>query len=160
LALDIDVGDLLPPDDASYGFDNMAGVLKMSQALMERYLAAANTISRKAIGSPLPALDSKIYRIASDTLQVDRADGLPFGTRGGLLIRHQFPEDGEYEIRIDLNDTEGLSETHRLEVSIDGEQVSRFDLGPSPPSGSPYFDANISKQKVRIAAKAGPRAIG
>ena len=62
LAVDIEVEDFLPADNASYGFDNIAGVLRMSQSLMERYLAAARTISRMAVGSPPPAVDSTVYR--------------------------------------------------------------------------------------------------
>ena len=90
LGLELDIADFLPADDSSYGFDNIAGVLRMSQSLMERYLTAARIISRMAVGTPPPAVDSAVYRIASDMPRQDRQDGLPFGTRGGLLIDHFF----------------------------------------------------------------------
>lgn len=107
LALDIEVADFLPADDSSYGFDNIAGVLKLSQALMERYLSAAKTISRLAVGAPLPAVDSDTYRVAPEAQQHDRADGLPFGTRGGMLVRHFFPQDAEYDIKLEVGGGRG-----------------------------------------------------
>ena len=81
LGLELDIVDFLPADNASYGFDNIAGVLRMSQSLMERYLAAARSISRMAVGSPPPAVDSADYRPATDMPQQEQMDGLPFGTR-------------------------------------------------------------------------------
>src|SRR5438046_10048033 len=80
--VELDVTELLPPDDASYGFDNMAGVLKVSQSLLERYLAAARKISRTAVGSAPAAPVAKTFRVPDELPQMDRAEGLPFGTRG------------------------------------------------------------------------------
>ena len=79
LALDVDIVDFLPADDSSYGFDNIGGVLRISESLLERYLAAAKTISRMVVGSPLPTPQSEVYRNAQDLQQHDRIDGLPFG---------------------------------------------------------------------------------
>jgi hypothetical protein len=120
LALDIDADKLLPADDSSNGFDNMAGTLRMSQSLMERYLSAAKTISRMAVGDAPPAVESKIYRVSADLQQYDRMEGLPFGSRGGTLIRHLFPRDAEYEIKIELAGARAGTDTHQLEVSVDG----------------------------------------
>ena len=82
LALDVDVSSLLPKDDASYGFDNV-GVGDFSPTLLERYLAAAQKVSRLALGSPLPSPTSHIVVLPADLTQEDHVDGLPFGTRGG-----------------------------------------------------------------------------
>jgi hypothetical protein len=133
LGLDINVSALLPPDDVSYGFDNIAGVLKISPTLMERYLVAAQRVSRLATGTPQPAVNIDYFRIADDLSQESHLPGLPLGTRGGTLIAYTFPMDGEYEIRPrltrDLN--EGMpayTETQYLEISIDGERVGVFSL--------------------------------
>ena len=90
LAVEIDAVDFLPADDSSFGFDNIGGVLKMSQSLMERYLGAARTISRLAVGSPPPAIASDTYQAAQDLPQHGRVEELPFGTRGGLFVEHLF----------------------------------------------------------------------
>ena len=123
LALNVNTADLLPADDASNGFDNMAGTLRVSQSLMERYLSAAKTISRMAVGSPPPAVDSKMYRVAPDMQQHDRVEGLPFGTRGGILIKHLFPRDADYDIKVELAGARRLYEAQKLEISVDGEQA-------------------------------------
>ena len=133
LDLDVDVAALLPADDVSYGFDNIAGVLKMSPTLMERYLVAAQKVSRLAIGTPLPAPNIDYFRVADDLSQDEQLPGLPFGTRGGTLIRYTFPMDGVYEVRPrltrDLNESVPLyTEDQLVEVSIDGERVGTFTL--------------------------------
>ena len=120
LALEVDVSSLLPPDDASYGFDNIAGVLKMSPTLMERYLSAAQKVSRLAVGAPLPRPNIDYFRVADDLPQDSHLPGLPFGTRGGMKIGYAFPMDAEYEIRprlaSDLNEQVPLySETQEFE---------------------------------------------
>src|SRR5262249_27137084 len=103
LGLDIDVRSMLPADDSGYGFVNIADVLSVSPGLMERYMAAAGKIGRLPLGDPTmrPAVAS--YPVSPMTLQDDRmSEDLPFGTRGGVAIRHQFPVDGEYIIRVQL----------------------------------------------------------
>ena len=148
LALEIDVDDFLPADDASFGFDNIGGVLRMSQSLLERYLDASRAISRLAVGSPPPVPFSETFRTAQDEQQHDRAAGLPFGTRGGMLVSYQFPVDADYDLLIQLSGARGSREEHRLEVTIDGEPV---DLGDQEPG---------STIELRVPIAAGPRGIG
>jgi hypothetical protein len=105
LALEVDPAALLPPDDSVNGFDNNADMLSVSPALLERYLAAAATISAIAVGSPNIAASSETYRIRGDASQTGRNEALPPGTRGGLMARHTFPLDGEYVIKIKLLDS-------------------------------------------------------
>ncbi len=133
MAVQVDVGSLLPPDDASYGFDNMAGVLRMSPTLMERYLSAAQKVGRLAIGTPVQTPDAELYRIPDDLPQEQHLDGLPFGTRGGTLIQHAFPVDGEYSIKVRLaRDFEDYvpvwPDDQQLEVSVDGRRVQLFTV--------------------------------
>ena len=133
LGLDIDVSALLPPDDVSYGFDNIAGVLKMSPTLMERYLVAAQRVSRLALGTPQPVANVDYFRITDDLSQDSHLPGLPLGTRGGTLIDYVFPMDGEYEIRPrltrDLNESMPVyTEAQHLEISLDGDRIGLFTL--------------------------------
>ena len=135
LAVEINAPDLLPADDSSYGFDNIAGVLKMSGALIERYLSAARVISRLAVGSPPPTIDTAVYRVSAEIQQHERLEGLPFGTRGGTLIRHVFPQDAEYEMKVDISGRAANARTMpaavtepQLEISIDGQRVHLFPL--------------------------------
>src|SRR5665213_2108892 len=102
LALDIDATSMLPPDDESYGFDNIADVLKTSPSLLERYMSASWNISRLAVGDPSISATSSIIRARADLSQNEHIDGLPLGTRGGIIVRHNFPLDGEYLIKIRL----------------------------------------------------------
>ena len=133
LNIDVDVAALLPSDDSSYGFDNIAGVLKMSPTLMERYLSAAQKISRAAVGTPPPTPTVDYFRIADDRAQDRRLPGQSFGTRGGTKIHYLFPMDAQYAIRVQLSRdlNEGVpvySEDQKLEVSVDGERVQLFTL--------------------------------
>jgi hypothetical protein len=147
LNLDVDVTALLPPDDASYGFDNIAGVLKISPTLMERYLTAAQKISRTAVGLPPSSPNIDYFRVADDRAQDDRLAGQLFGTRGGAAIDYTFPMDAHYTIRVelsrDLNEQVPIYvEPQLLEVSIDGERVNVFTLPgvaapPPPPPSEP-----------------------
>ena len=159
-AIEIDAVEYLPADDSSFGFDNIGGVLKMSQALMERYLNAARTISRVAVGGPLPATTSDTYQAAQDLPQHGRVDGLPFGTRGGLFIEHLFPRDAEYDVRIELTGTRGLRENHDLEVTVDGEPVKVVTLGPQPDGQAVNPYAQASNIDFRVAVASGPREVG
>ena len=168
LALDLPIDDFLPADDASYGFDNIAGVLRMSQALMERYLAAARTISRMAVGSPPPAIDSVVYRVAEDVQQHHRVEELPFGTRGGLLVEHFFSQSADYDIKVEVSGDEGLSHPHLMEVTIDGQQVRLFEVGRPALDGPEQSSTNTAAiryatdgvYEVRVSVAGGPQAVG
>jgi hypothetical protein len=137
LHLDVEVAELLPADDSSYGFDNIAGVLKLSPTLLERYLAAADKVSRLAVGTPSQFVNIDWFRVPDDRSQEKRLPGLPFGTRGGTAIEYHFPADAEYDIAAelarDLNESMPLyAEEQRLEIAIDGERVAVFTLPAVP----------------------------
>ncbi len=131
LALNIDATKFLPPDDSSNGFDNMAGTLTSSPALMEAYLAAAGDISRLAMGTETaPTL--AVFDAPHDTSQNAYIEGLPFGTRGGMLIEHEFPADGDYIFTVKgmtgyFTAVLGNVLGEKLEVTIDGERVYLYD---------------------------------
>jgi hypothetical protein len=163
LDLKIDVTSLLPADDASYGFDNIAGVLKLNQSLLENYLAAALKIGREAVGSALPMPKSGEFRVPDELRQYDHLEGLPFGTRGGILVDYDFQQNGEYLIEVDLlcrvagcDGSAGFADTHQLEVTIDGERVQLFTFEPHETDDEDV----INGLKVRIPVKAGPRQVG
>jgi hypothetical protein len=135
LGVEIDVASLLPADDSQFGFDNVGSVLTLSPLLAERYLAVARHVRRLALGDAgvRPALDT--YEVSRLRLQDDRAgDDLPFGTRGGIAVRHHFPADGEYvfKVRLQRNSREyirGLQTAHDLDVRLDGRRIQRFTIG-------------------------------
>ena len=156
LAVDVDATVLLPADDSSYGFDNIADVLRMSPTLMEAYLAAARKIARLAGGAPPPAPNLDLFRIPEDVPQDEHIDGLPFGTRGGKLIRYNFPGDGEYVVRVRLarmmapNDMDlpTYVRPQVLEVSLDGERVKVFTLAPEKGPGVPTVGRRLGPRRV------------
>ena len=160
LAVEIEADDFLPADDASYGFDNIGGILKMSQSLMERYLSAARTIARLAVGSPPPAISADTYEAAQDLPQHGRVEQLPFGTRGGLYIEHLFPRGAEYDVRVELTGTRRLRENHDLEVTLDGEPVKLVTLGPQRDGGPDNPYAQAATLDFRLPVGAGPREVG
>ena len=131
LALDIDAAKFLPSDDSSHGFDNMAGTLTTSPALMEAYLSAAGNISRLAMGSDTaPTL--AVFDAPHDTSQNEYVEGLPFGTRGGMLIEHEFPADGDYTLTVKgmtgyFTAVLGNVKGEKLEVTVDGKRVYLYD---------------------------------
>ena len=170
LDLQVDVTDLLPADDESNGFDNIAGVLRVSPSLLEQYLAAARRISSLAVGSDTDVV-RLAYRISPDDSQEDHVEGLPLGTRGGLLFRHNFPQDAEYEfatflLRNIVGYMKGLEYGHVFEVSIDGERVFAVQVGGE--ADNLASDTNMSEAankidarlKTRVKVKAGPHMVG
>ena len=131
LALRVDATKFLPTDDSTHGFDNIAGALTVSPALMEAYLSAAGKISRLAIGN-VTAPTQWVIEVPADTAQNFHVEGLPFGTRGGILIPHQFPADGEYAFNVKgitgyFQAVLGGINGEQLEITIDGERVHLFD---------------------------------
>ena len=166
LALDVDVAALLPRDDAAFGFDNV-GVVELSPTLMERYLAAAQKISRLAVGSLAVVPGSRVVTLQPDLTQEGHLDGLPFGTRGGTMVEHTFPLDGEYEIEVRLarnrnENVEGLREPHVLEMTLDGHRLELFNVIPDRNRlGSYYADEGVDKHlNLRIPITAGPHVVG
>jgi mono/diheme cytochrome c family protein len=125
LALDIDSTALLPADDEGSGFDNSADVLRMSPALMERYLSASWNVSRMAVGNMKITPSTVVYRVRPDLSQDQHLDGLPLGTRGGIVEKHTFPLDGEYLIKVRLwrntfDLLRGVEDPHEIEIALDG----------------------------------------
>ena len=192
LALDVDGESLLPADSADHGFDNIASALAVSPALLERYMSAARRISRLAVGDPTigPALGSQTYAVPIALMQHDRmSEDLSFGSRGGMAIRHHFPLDGEYVVKVRLRRTVydfivNLHEPHDLEVRLDGKRIVRWTVGGAPP-GKPaplsfsgnivaagegvvypspdweeYMTAGDKDLEVRFPVEAGTRVVG
>jgi hypothetical protein len=144
LALDVDANALLPGDDSSFGFDNVAGSLGISPVLIERYANAAATISRLAVGDLQMTAELKTHYVPNFLMQSEHIDGLPYGTRGGLKVEHFFPVDAEYSIAIDLmSAVNGIHigngvPNEQLELSVDGKRVALFEISKpvKPPPGS------------------------
>src|SRR5258706_1464790 len=125
LDLDIDVTTLLPPDDAARGFDNIAGSLTISPTLLEAYTTAAARVARMAVGY-WKAPTEATYLAPGDTSQNQHIEGLPFGTRGGMLVHHDFPADGEYKFSIQNFGIGSYIPGEQLELIIDGERAHVF----------------------------------
>ena len=125
---------LLPSDDRSYGFDNVAGALGMTPTHLERYLDAARQISRIAVGDTSLPPGGETFILPPDLSQDDRFEQLPFGTRGGTLVRSYFPADGDYVIRFQAFTGVGLSEEEPnfIELSVDGERVFFEEMAQTP----------------------------
>jgi Protein of unknown function (DUF1592)/Protein of unknown function (DUF1588)/Protein of unknown function (DUF1587)/Protein of unknown function (DUF1585)/Protein of unknown function (DUF1595) len=159
LGLDVDVATLLPPDDASNGFDNMSDVLRVSPALMEGYIRAGDRISREAVGDPDVSATTKTYHIARVVNQLRHVEGTPFGTRGGLSVIHDFPADGEYTFKISLyfdicgplwGKSQGKGQ--QMEVAVNGARVALITINPNQ-----VFTDDIVTEPVKITA--GPKNI-
>jgi hypothetical protein len=163
LGIKIDAATFLPSDNSTSGFDNIAGALTTSPALMEAYLSAAGKISRLAMASNTAPTFVE-FNVPDDATQNYHVKGLPFGTRGGILIEHEFPADGDYEFKIvpifegnmgQANDPFGQILGERLAVTIDGKQVHLFDwdkqMVGAPRSGVPT-------PPIRVTA--GPHKVG
>jgi mono/diheme cytochrome c family protein len=181
LALDVDVAALLPADEAGqHGFDNMAGVLSVSPALVQHYVSAARKVSRLAVGlTPRPSVAT--YQVPLHLLQDHMRDDLPFGSRGGVAVRHYFPVDAEYVIKVHLQTNyvgyiRGLDAPHQIELRIDGVRVKQFTIGGDVPGreapesyeGNILGDVEWEKYmqhadegvEVRVPVPAGPRVVG
>jgi hypothetical protein len=170
LALDVDAAALLPPDDESSGFDNIADVLTVSPSLMERYLSASWNISRLAVGNPNIAPGTSVYRVRPDLSQDQHVDGLPPGTRGGLLARHTFPLDGEYTIKLRLwrntfDLMRGMEDPHDIEIAMDGQRLTLVTAGGREQflkmaENPGTFGADLDQRlTVKASVKAGTHTI-
>jgi hypothetical protein len=158
LALDIDAGSLLPADESGHGFDNVI-VGDLSATLLDRYISAAQKISRLAVGSTQTALQSDTISLPADLTQEDHLPGLPIGTRGGMSRSYTFPQDGEYEIQILLmRDLAGVisglreDRRHEMLVLLDREPVQTFTITKADAAAT----LNEKPLKGRFTVKAGP----
>jgi hypothetical protein len=185
LDLEIDPSKYLPNDDSTHGFDNMAGTLGISSTLVEAYVSAAGKISRLAIGEATPPT-LVVYRTPEDTSQDYHIEGLPFGTRGGMLVPHEFPSDGEYAVTTTPIFGDNMSPTgfgsvpcEKLEVLLDGERLALLDwqgggrfgvtppncggrgTNPAPAGPGGFAQRNqIPKMTVRFTTTAGLHKVG
>ena len=184
LDLPIDPAKYLPSDDSTAGFDNIAGALGISSTLVEAYVTAAQKISRLALGGAEdPTL--VVYRTREDTTQDYHIEGLPFGTRGGLLVEHLFPSDGEYTITVTPIFGDNMTPTgfgsvacERLEILLDSDRLSLMNWngggraaatdcgdrierqGNSGQAGPEAFFGNGRPMRVRFTTTAGPHKVG
>src|SRR5215470_3450219 len=138
LALEVDVSELLPADDAGYGFDNIGDVLTVSPALLEKYLLAAGKISRQAVGDTTMPPAYQTYDVPHALKQDDRmGEDMPIGSRGGTLVNHYFPVDGEYEISVGLqrgraDEILGTGRERKLDLRFDDERLELFTVAARP----------------------------
>jgi hypothetical protein len=170
LDLKVDVTSLLPADDESNGFDNIAEVLRVSPSLLEAYLAASREVSSLAVGDPKTGPISQSIQVPPDLAQEDHIEGLPLGTRGGILIHQNFPLDADYEFNVILlrnivGYLTGMEFPHQLEVSIDGQRVFLAPVGGE--EDLKLLDANLAlagdtldaRLKTKVHVKAGPHDV-
>jgi hypothetical protein len=167
LGLEMDVTEMLPADDIGYGFDNIGDVLQVSPVLLERYLSAARKISRTAVGDITMPPAYQTYTVPHRLVQGDRlGEDAPVGSRGGTIVRHLFPVDGEYEISVTLarnRDDEylGLTRERKLDLRLDDQRIQLFTIAANPKKvvlgAGTAPDAHL---KVRLPVKAGTRELG
>ncbi len=159
LALQVDATKFRPSDDSTHGFDNIAGALTLSPSLMEAYLSAAGKISRLAVGD-VSAPSQAVFEAPSDTAQNYHVEGQSFGTRGGILIKYQFPADGEYSFKVKgvtgyFQAVLGGVKGEQLEVTVDGERVKMFDWDKEISNTT-----GVGRSTQRIPVKAGLHTVG
>jgi mono/diheme cytochrome c family protein len=158
LDLQIDVAALLPPDDSANGFDNIAGSLTISPTLLESYATAAARVSRMAVGywkSPTEAT----YLATNDASQNHRLDGMPFGTRGGIVARHDFPADGEYKFSIQNFGVGSFIPNEQLVLIIDGERAHLWPYRGVGANVGMTAEADGTLE-VTVPVRAGSRVVG
>ena len=166
LAVTVDAAELLPRDEESGGFDNITNT-GLSPARVARYVAAAERISRTALGRLNGDTDGATYRVPPNRTQERHVEGLPLGTRGGAVFTHNVPVAGRYAFRIRLardrdEKVEGLDAVHELDLLIDGRPVKRFTV--RPPGGGGQWEVDFSNADAHLRTEtevaAGPREIG
>lgn len=166
LDLDVDAAKLLPTDDASNGFDNQAGTLGLSPVLLEAYLSSAGKLARLAVGN-ITAPVQETFRVAQDTTQNYHVEGLPFGTRGGTLVQHTFPADGDYTVKVfavnlgNMGNFRPFGEMRgeQLEILVDGARVGLFDWDEAFRVGQ-FGGGALRTIDVTVPVTAGPHAVG
>jgi hypothetical protein len=160
LDLTVDVTPLLPTDDMSHGFDNMADALTISPALMEGYIRAASRISRQAVGDTGAQALTSTYSIPRVASQMRHVEGTPFGTRGGIAVTHNFPADGDYTFRLGFYYVpegplfgQNMGKGQQIEVAVNGARVALLDINPA---------MTLAKDGIKtgpIHVNAGPQKI-
>ena len=173
LGLDVDVRTLLPKDVSSDGFDNIAAVLRISPAFLDQYITAARNISRQAIGRVTAKPSSREYRVPSSQDQSEHIDGLPLGTRGGMLVEHYFPADGEYEFNIrefffgGAGYVTKIDAAHHVILTLDDNRVfdgvfgGQEDLKAVDQHQATAADEMQSRfNHIRVKVKAGAHRVG
>ncbi len=171
LGLNIEVANLLPSDDESDGFDNIANVLKVSPAFLDQYISAARVIAMKAVGDPSIKPDFRTYFTGKDADQNAHIEGLPLGTRGGILVTHFFPVDGEYEFSLGnvakAYYADGLEYKHTVVLTIDGKEVFSQDIGGEADlknvdqnQAQGVAEINARFNHIKLPVTAGPHKIG
>jgi len=158
LDIEIDPATYLPSDDSARGFDNVAGSLTISPTLLEAYTTAATRIARMAVGY-WKAPTSANYIAPGDTSQNQHIEGLPFGTRGGLLVTHNFPADGEYKFEIQNFGLGKYNPGERIEFLVDGERVELFDYVGVGLSQGMQAD-NDGSIAITVPVRAGSHKVG
>lgn len=168
--VELDAELALPKDDNSDGFDNIANVLKISPSFLDQYIAAARVVSDQAIGTPDPRNDTVVYRMDSSN-QGSHVHGLPLGTRGGVLVEHTFPVDGEYALSIlgmaGAGYTLGMEYNHTVVVTVDGEKIFERDIGGGEDlrmldqiQAPAVAEINGRFSDIRLPLTSGPHKIG
>jgi hypothetical protein len=175
LGLEVDMADLLPSDGGDFGFDNIAAVLRTSPMLLERYLTVALRVSDLAVGNPDAAPGVVSYKIPVEVTQDERMAGLPLGTRGGTVVDHVFPADGNYVLFGRLVNTvaegyagvEGHDRPFEFVITVDGEQVFTAEVGGPDDHAESVKNINTSHETIdkRMTAPpvhvtAGPHEVG
>jgi len=163
LAVDIDAASLLPADESGHGFDNVT-VGDLPPALLDRYISAAQKISALAIGSTQTSLQSDIIRVPPDVTQEGHVEGLPVGTRGGVVFPYTFVQNGEYDLQIYLargysGDVDGLKDPqpHEIKVLLDRTPIGEFTVQKPANGDDSLIDKNL---KIRVPVTAGPHQVG
>ena len=162
LGVSIDATALLPNDEPSHGFDNVA-VGNLSPTLLDRYVSAATKIARLAVGTPGKSPGGDTFRIRPDVTQEEHVAGLPLGTRGGLLIPYLFPQDGDYEVQVRLQrdrneQVEGLKRPHDIELLVDRDRIALATV--KPPGADKNAEAVDQHLTFRFPVKAGLHDVG
>jgi hypothetical protein len=170
LGVRVDAAALLPKDDEADGFDNVASVLTVSPSFLEQYISAARAVTNMALGNRAQRAVSQTYRPARGTDQTQRIDGLPLGTRGGLIADHLFPADGEYKININglagAGYVRGMEYAHTLVVLLDGVKVFQGRIGGEEDiknidqrQAAAVAEINGRFQNIPLTVTAGPHKV-
>ena len=168
VGVEVDAQAMLPPDEQAFGFENNAEALSIPPALLDRYVSAATSIARWAVGDPnMPPAVVRYGAMKNNPndltylRQTERlGEDFPLGTKGGVAARHYFPVDGEYVFRLRLQrawetSIRGLNVQNKFEIRVDGVKVAQFTLGGgTPPSRTFVYDGDEALQ-ARVPVKAG-----